>query len=52
MVDWLVYHPRYQVLVCRVHGHAIMNLVNHLADKHKDLDIKSRNSIIAAYPEL
>lgn len=52
MVDWLVYHPRYQVLVCRVHGYAISNLVSHLADKHKDLDAKSRNTLVAAYSGL
>jgi hypothetical protein len=52
MVDWLVHHPRYQVLVCRVHGYAISNLVSHLADKHKDLDAKSRNTIVAAHSGL
>jgi hypothetical protein len=47
MDDWLVYHPHYQALVCRVHGHAISNLASHLADKHKDIDVKSRNTIVA-----
>jgi hypothetical protein len=52
MVDWLVYHPRHQVLVCRVHGHAISNLASHLADKHKDINVKSRNTIVTEYSGL
>jgi superfamily II DNA helicase RecQ len=52
MVDWLVHHPRYQVLVCRVHGHAISNLASHLADKHKDINVKSRNTIVTEYSRL
>jgi hypothetical protein len=52
MVDWLVYHPRYQVLVYRVHGYAISNLASHLADKHKDINVKSRNMIVTKYSRL
>jgi len=52
MVDWLVYYPRHQVLVCRVHGHAISNLASHLADKHKDINVKSRNTIVTEYSSL
>jgi hypothetical protein len=52
MVDWLVYYPCHQVLVYRVHGHAISNLASHLADKHKDINIKSRNTIVTKYSKL
>ena len=54
MVDWLMYHPRHQVLLCKVHGHAISNLTSHLADKHKDIDIKSRsrNTIVTKFSGL
>jgi hypothetical protein len=52
IVDWLVYHLRYQVLVYRVHGHAISNLASHLADKHKDINVKSWNTIVTKYSGL
>lgn len=52
MVNWLVYHPRHQALVCKVHGHAILNLVNYLANKYKDINIKSWIAIITKYSGL
>jgi hypothetical protein len=52
MVDWLVYHPRHQVLVCKVYSYAISNLASHLADKHKDINVKSRNTIVTEYSKL
>jgi hypothetical protein len=30
MVDWLVYHPTYRVLVCTVHSFAVLKLSSHL----------------------
>jgi hypothetical protein len=44
--------PRHQVLVCRAHGYAISNLVSHLADKYKDINMKIRNVIAATYSGL
>jgi hypothetical protein len=52
MVDWLVYHLAYKVLVCRVHGFAISKLSSHLSKQHSDIDCKSRNTIIAEYSGL
>jgi hypothetical protein len=46
MVLWLVYHAHYQVLICTIHRHAILNVAIHLADKHKDVDRKSRRAIV------
>jgi len=46
MVHWLVYHAHHQVLICTIHGHAILNVASHLADKHKDIDRKSRRAIV------
>lgn len=46
MVHWLVYHAHHQVLICTIHGHAILNVASHLADKHKDVDRKSRRAIV------
>ena len=52
MVDWLVYHPAYKVLVCKVHGFAISKLSSHLSKQHSDIDCKSRNAIIVEYSGL
>lgn len=49
MVHWLVYHAHHQVLICTIHGHAVLNLASHLADKHKDVDGKSRCAIVTEY---
>ena len=49
MVDWLLYHPQHQVLVCRRHGHAVDNLAGHLLRQHRDLALKHRASIVSEY---
>jgi superfamily II DNA helicase RecQ len=49
---WLVYHPLYEVLVCRIHGHAISNIATHLSMKHNDLNNTTRSQIIAKYSTL
>ncbi len=52
MVDWLVYHLAYKVLVYRVHGFAISKLSSHLSKQHSDIDCKSWNAIIVKYSRL
>jgi hypothetical protein len=52
MVDWLVYYPRHQVLVYKVHGYVISNLASYLADKYKDINVKSRKTIVTEYSKL
>jgi hypothetical protein len=52
MVDWLVYHPTYKVLVCRAHGFAVSKLSSHLSKQHSDIDCKTRNAIVAEHSGL
>lgn len=52
MVDWLVYHPAYKVLVYRVRGFAVSKLSSHLSKQYSDIDCKSRNAIIAEHSGL
>jgi len=46
MVHWLVYHAHHQVLICTIHEYAILNVASHLADKHKNVNRKSRSAIV------
>ncbi len=48
-IDWLVYHDRYRVLVCKVHGYAISSLSSHLTKQHSDIDRKTRSAILSRY---
>lgn len=52
MMDWLVYHPTYKVLICRAHGFAVSKLSSHLSKQHSDIDCKTRNAIVAEYSGL
>jgi len=52
MVDWLIYHPAYKVLICRAHGFVVSQLSSHLLKQHSDIDCKTRNAIIAQYSRL
>ena len=49
---WLLYSPKYEVLICSIHGYAILNLASHLAKKHANLDLNSRRTIIADHAHL
>jgi hypothetical protein len=52
MVDWLVYHPTYKILVCRAHGFAVSKLSSHLSKQYSDIDCKTRNAVVAEYSGL
>jgi hypothetical protein len=49
VVNWLVYYPDYQALVCCKHGYAIQNLATHLNEEHKELEQPKRRKLIDWY---
>lgn len=52
MVDWLLYDPLRQTLICKPHGYATQQLSSHLRLQHPLIDPKTRSSIIAEHSAL
>ena len=49
---WLLYYAKHSLLICRIHGYAVVSLAGHLKHQHPDITRKGKAEILAQFSDV